>query len=238
MKLSFVIPAHNEENYLRPCLESVLSEAAKQDWTYEILVVDNASTDGTRALAQSFANVRVVSEPIKGLTRARERGFREAQGEILAYIDADSRLSQNWFAILKDSFENPGLVCLSGPYRYYDLSRIRRFFAELGWRLFAPATYRLVGYMVLGGNFAVKREVLERMGGFNTEILFYGEDTDIAWRLSRLGKVRFRMDFFVWSSGRRLSAEGLIKSYFVYGLNFLWGVLFHRPLTKRYKDVR
>ncbi len=238
MKLSFVIPAHNEEHYLGHCLESILREAEKQDWTYEVLVVDNASTDGTRALAESFPQVRVVSEPRKGLTRARERGRLEAKGEILAYIDADSRLSKNWFRILKEAFRDPGLVCLSGPYRYYDLAKIRKYFAELGWWLSAPVTYRLVGYMVLGGNFAARREALARMGGFDTSIRFYGEDTNIAWRLHRLGKVVFRMDFFVWSSGRRLIEEGVLRAYSKYGLNFLWGVLFHKPLTKEYQDVR
>ncbi len=238
MKLSFVIPAHNEERYLGHCLESILREAGKQDWAYEVLVVDNASSDGTRALAESFPGVRVVSEPVKGLTRARARGLREAKGDILAYIDADSRLSENWFRILEEAFRDPDLVCLSGPYRYYDLDRERRYLAELGWWLSAPLTYRLVGYMVLGGNFAAKREALERMGGFDVNIRFYGEDTNIAWRLHRFGKVLFRMDFFVWSSGRRLRREGILRSYSKYGLNFLWGVLFHKPLTKKYQDVR
>lgn len=239
MKLSFVIPAHNEENYLGNCLESVLREVKKQrSWDWEIVVVDNASTDGTREVAARYPEVKIVSEPAKGLVPARQRGLLSASGDLLAYLDADSRLSADWFQILENAYRNPKIVCLSGPYRYFDLSRGRRLLAETGWWLSAPFTYRLVGYMVLGGNFVARREALLRMGGFDTNIKFYGEDTNIAWRLHKLGKVVFRMDFFVWSSGRRLAKEGIMHSYWVYGVNFMWSVFFHKPYTDSYHDVR
>lgn len=238
MKLSFVIPAHNEEKYIGSCLESVLRGAEKQDWPWEVVVVDNASTDRTAEVVRRFPAVRMVKEPEKGLVFARARGLKEAKGDILAYIDADSRLSPDWFRILEETYADPEVVCVSGPYRYYDLSPFKKFAAELGWKLSAPFTYRLVGYMVLGGNFAARRETLVKMGGFDTRIRFYGEDTNIAWRLHKFGRVVFRMDFFVYSSGRRLAREGLFRAYWTYGLNYLWGVAFHRPLTRDYKDVR
>ena len=124
------------------------------------------------------------------------------------------------------------------PYRYYDLAGLQKFFAELMWWLVAPLTYRLVGYMVLGGNFVARGTALEKMGGFDTRIRFYGEDTNIAWRLARLGRVMWRMDFFVQTSGRRLIEDGLLRSYWVYATNYLWGALFHRPFTNDYRDVR
>ncbi len=239
MKLSFIIAAHNEEGYLGDCLASVLEAARKSRWETEIIVVDNASSDRTAEVAGIYPRVRVVREKHKGLTWARQAGLRAAKGDLLAYLDADVRLPQSWLRIVEEEFErNPKLVCLSGPYRYYDLSGFKKILAEGGWWLTAPLTYKLVGYMVLGGNFVAKREALLKMGGFDTSISFYGEDTNIAWRLHKFGRVKFRMDFFVWSSGRRLTGEGLLKSYWVYGLNFIWGVLFHRPFTGHYKDIR
>src|SRR3989338_9632627 len=101
--ISFIIPAYNEEHYIGPCLESVLAYAG--DSIEEIIVVNNASTDRTAEVAGAFPKVRVVHEPRKGLTYARERGLKEARGELLAYIDADTRLHARWLPIVTEEFE-------------------------------------------------------------------------------------------------------------------------------------
>ncbi|MDP3934908.1 MAG: glycosyltransferase family A protein [Candidatus Giovannonibacteria bacterium] len=235
LKISLVIPAHNEEKYIGACLQSAQKHAG--DFC-EIIVINNASTDKTAEVAKNFPGVRVVDEPQKGLTKARQRGLMEAGGDIVAYIDADCRLPSRWFeTVFKEFNSNPNLVALSGPYRYYDLPHFQKFIAELGWWA-APPIYRAVGYMILGGNFAAKKNALQKMGGFDAAIDFYGEDTDIARRLSPFGKILFRMDFFVHSSGRRLQAEGLLKTFLVYGVNFLWEIFYGKPFTKHYQDVR
>jgi glycosyltransferase involved in cell wall biosynthesis len=237
MKISLIIPAHNEEKYIGDCLESIQKYAND---VFEVIVVDNVCTDRTSEIARSFPFVRVVSQPNKGLLWARQKGFEEASGDLLAYIDADCKLSPNWIPeVLKEFEQNKKLVSLSGPYRYYDLPPIYNFFANLSWWFSAPISYRVVGYMVLGGNFVVKREVVEKIGGFNTkEVAFYGEDTDLARRIAPYGKVKFKMNFFIRTSGRRLLNEGIFKSFWTYGLNFLWEVLFKKPLTKTYADIR
>jgi glycosyltransferase involved in cell wall biosynthesis len=238
MKISFVIPAHNEEKTIAACLKSISEQVFDPSYQVEILVVDNVSTDRTSEIAGSFPGVRVVYEANKGLTYARQRGLIEAKGDLLAYIDADTRPSGKWSSIVQKTFTKDSVVCLSGPYRYHDLFGVKKFFAELIWWITTPITYWLVGYMVLGGNFVARRSALEKMGGFDTNIRFYGEDTNIAWRLAKIGKVVWRMNFFVYSSGRRLIEEGLIRSYLNYGINYLWGALFHRPFTNDYRDIR
>jgi hypothetical protein len=101
----------------------------------------------------------------------------------------------------------------------------------------APVMYRLVGYALLGGNFIARKDALEKVG-IDTSVLFYGEDTIIGQRLARVGKVMFRMDFYVWSSARRFEKEGIWRTNIRYGLNYIWPVLFGRPYTKAYNDVR
>src|SRR5207302_647488 len=86
MNISVVIPAYNEEKYIGQTLESVISNAPEN--LLEIIVVNNASTDKTSAIASAFPKVKVVDEPKKGLTRARQAGLNAAQGDVLAYIDA------------------------------------------------------------------------------------------------------------------------------------------------------
>jgi glycosyltransferase involved in cell wall biosynthesis len=97
MKLSFVIPAYNEEALLRPCVHSIMAQLAQEGMDAEIIVVNNASTDRTREIAASLAGVRVVDEPHKGIVRARQQ-IVAATGDLIANIDADTRLAPGWIA--------------------------------------------------------------------------------------------------------------------------------------------
>lgn len=236
MKISLVIPAYNEEKYISTCLESVVKNGGG---LYEIIVVNNASTDKTPEIATGFSEVRVVTESKKGITRARQRGIQESSGDIIAFIDADTRMPEGWLQKIQKEFStNPKLVSLSGPYDYYDLSGFSRFSARFYWLCIAVPVYYFVGYMLLGGNFAVKKSALLKIGGFDTGIEFYGEDTDLARRLSRIGKVKWRNNFFIWTSGRRIMGEGILRTAYLYTINFIWEVIFKKPFTKNNKDIR
>jgi glycosyltransferase involved in cell wall biosynthesis len=237
MKISVVIPAYNEEKYIGDCLQSVIDN--RTDDFLEIIVVNNASTDSTAAVAQRFLGVRVVAEPQKGLTKARQRGLMEAKGDLIAYLDADTRMPAEWPAIVKEEFaRHPDMVCLSGPFHYFDLPSRKKFFAELMWTLTAAPTYWLLGFMVLGANFVAKRDALMQIGGFDTSIAFYGEDTNIALRLCKAGKVRFRTRFYIIGSGRRLTEEGLLRTFSRYAINYFSIAIKHKPYTENHNDIR
>lgn len=238
MKLSVVIPAFNEEKYIGATLELLISHAGKD--IYEIIVVDNASTDHTATVAKKFKGVKVVREERKGLTRARQAGLMAAKGDLVAYIDADTHIKPEWFHRVKKEFEkNRRLVCLSAPYSLYDVSKWKRVATWTYWNLLAYPTYMLLmKYMVLGANFVARRSVLLKIGGFDESIEFYGEDTDIARRLHKIGKVKFLRKSLVTSSARRMEAEGWFKIGLKYTQNFLSEILLHRPATQNYKDYR
>ena len=237
MKISLVIPAHNEEACLGGCLDSVLEHAYGR--FCEIIVVDNASTDRTAEVARARPSVRVVHEADKGLTKARQRGFEEAVGDYVAYIDADTRLPPQWFDTVEATFgAHPDAVALSGPAKYWDATPAQRALLAASWWLAAPLAYRLVGYMIYGANFIARRDAIAAIGGFDRTIDFYGEDTDLARRLSLQGKVLFRMKLFIYTSARRFRKEGLLKTNLGYILNFVWPVLFGRPLTRTHNDIR
>lgn len=237
MRISLVIPAHNEEQYIGGCIDSVLANAPGR--FAEIIVVDNASTDATAEVAQKRLGVRVVQEEQKGLTYARQRGLKVSTGDIVAYIDADTRMPKGWAEQVEDVFATrPEVVGFSGPAHYWDATGWQRLLLGLSWWISAPLMYRLVGYMIYGAHFAARRSALIHAGGFDTSISFYGEDTDIARRLSKEGKVLFRMNFFIYSSARRFKKEGFLKTNIIYSLNFLWPALFGKPFTKRYRDIR
>jgi len=244
MKLSFVIPAYNEEACVGKCLSSVLREKERSGLDVEVIVVNNNSTDRTKDVALSFPSVSVVDEPQKGIVRARQAGYRAAHGDIIANVDADNILPDGWIErAFREFSENSDLVALSGPVIYYDLSRIVNIQVRLFYRLGYAANLfnRHVlkkGAMLQGGNFVVRKSALDAAGGFDTSIDFYGEDTDIACRMSEIGNVKFSFSFPIYSSGRRLAEEGIFSTGCRYAVNYLWTVCFRKPFTETSTDIR
>src|ERR1039458_4430725 len=152
MRLSFVVPAYNEEAYLPACLESILTQTRELGDAVEIIVVNNASTDRTRVVALGYKGVRVVDEPRKGLTFARQAGFAASSGELIANVDSDSRLTPGWMQKVLDEFAaDPKLVGLSGPFIYYDMSPSQRFSVQIFY-LIAYLVYALNRWVLRAGS--------------------------------------------------------------------------------------
>ncbi len=242
LRISVIVCAHNEARYLPACLHSLLAQTRTPD---ELLVIDNASTDETRAVAEQIPHVRVVDEPRKGLVVARERGRRAATGDILVYLDADCRAPLTWLERVERHFVRDGtLVALSGPYRYYDWDLWGRLLIRAYDVTLAPATQLLVkhvlrlGTIFYGGNFAVRNDVLDRIGGFDTSIEFHGEDTNLGRRLFKVGKVALCRDCYLYTSARRYVAMGKGAVFRLYVRNFTSEILHHRPRDRSHIDVR
>jgi glycosyltransferase involved in cell wall biosynthesis len=207
--------------------------------------VNNASTDATHAAAGRIPGVRVVDEPAKGLVVARERGRRESTGDVLAYVDADCRAPIDWLARVERRLTGrPGLVALSGPYRFYDWDFLGRALLRAYDFTLAPATQILVkhvlriGTIFYGGNFAVRRSALDAIGGFDLSIDFHGEDTNVGRRLFDIGPVGLYYDCWVYTSARRYIALGRGAVFRLYVRNFTSELLHHRPRDTSHHDVR
>ena len=242
MLITVIICAHNEEAFIVPALLSLLGQARPPD---EILVINNASTDRTNAVAAALPGVRVVDEPNKGLVIARERGRRESKGDILVYVDADCRAPRMWLQRIEQRFlARPDLIALSGNYRFYDWDWLGRSLARLYDLTLAPLTHILVKYILrigvvfYGGNFAVRREALAQIGGFDTSIEFHGEDTNLGRRLAEIGRVELRNDCYLYTSARRYNAMGKGAVFRLYVRNFVSELVRHRPSDTNHVDVR
>ena len=244
VRLSFVVPAFNEEALLPSCLQAIQAEIERAGVAAEIVVVDNASTDRTGEIARSFAGVTVVDEARKGLVQARKAGFEASTGTLVANIDADTLVPPGWIDRVEAEFaKDETLVAVSGPYDYYDVPlRIRaaaRLFYVVGFGTYCFNRYVLrVGSMVQGGNFVIKREALIRAGGFDPNFTFYGEDTDIARRMAQVGSVKFTWVLMAKSSGRRLQGDGLMMTGLRYSSNYLWATFLRKPFTSAWQDYR
>lgn len=244
MKLSIVIPAYNEEAVLGPCLEAIIKDVQEFKREVEVIVVNNASTDKTVEVASGYPGVKVVNETRKGLLFARQAGFENSTGDLIANIDADTIMPSGWIKkVLAEFTAHSKMVALSGPYVYFDLSLwvnvwvwIFYFVGYLNHLIVQYVFHR--GAMMQGGNFILRREALEKVGGYNLNLAFYGEDTDMAIRMQRIGRVKFSFLLSMPTSGRRLKDEGVVKMGLKYAANYIWPILFGRAYSEAYKDIR
>ena len=243
MKISFVVSAYNEEKNIIPCVSAIQAEIARTGVSSEIIVVDNASTDRTGEVARGHS-IMVVNETRKGLSWARKAGYDASTGDIIAHIDADTRMPAGWLTTVYESFSgDPELLALSGPFYYYDapwtIRTSTHFFYHIGYMFdWLNETLFKKGSLFQGGNYIVRRDAMERIGGYNTSIQFYGEDVDIGRRIRRIGKVVWTFRLPMHSSGRRIQKEGIATMAFKYGVNYLWTTFFGKPYNEVYKDIR
>ncbi len=234
LKVSIVIPAHNEEKYLADTLKAVCALDYKN---FEVIVVNNASTDKTEEVAKNFP-VKLAYEGKKGLLYARECGRKNATGEIIANMDADCLPEKDWIKKGVESFKDKETVAVTGPYDYFDGSPFFRSFSLFiqkniySWANKTMNTTKR-GAILIGGNNMIRASVLNEIGGYNTDILFYGEDTDTAKRVSKKGEVVFNKSFTMKTSARRFKAEGTFKISVLYLFHFLKVIFFSRTKSKK-----
>lgn len=231
--ISFVIPAFNEEANIVRCVQSIVCEAGTI--AYEIIVVDNCSMDNTRELAL-LSGARVVYESRQGITYARQTGAEAARFGLIAFIDADSEVPPGWLDAALAALKGPNVVAASGPVVYRDLP-LYKCIVSFGFYCLAKVAHQ-IRPMLQGGNFILRKEALQRAGGFNTAIDFYGEDTDTAMRLSKVGKVNFDLNMWIHTSARRMQAEGWCATGCRYIANYIWMWATGRPWTAAHHDHR
>ncbi len=238
--ISVIIPARNEEKYLGACLESVRAQTFA---SYEIIVVDNGSTDSTAVIAESMG-VKVVSEPVPGLPRARERGRRAAAGTLLTYLDADMIIPPDYLSVNYEYLlEHPEVAAVSNPYLFYDGDRKIRILSEIYFKRFLPLSFALMKLlklpiMLMGGNFTVRAGALNMIGGFNSNIDFYGEDVDISKRISKTGKIAFLNRMVTYTSARRYAQQGTFRTFLIYLINYFTTFFFNRAYSHPLSGLR
>ena len=221
MRFSIIVPAYNEAAYLGRALDSLLH----QDYNgrYEVIVVDNNSTDGTAAIAAQYG-VPVVKESQQGVCAARQRGVDCARGEIIISTDADTTPPSDWLRTIDARFsEAEGVVAVAGPCRYQDPSWWAKAYPILLFGLVAKV-YALTGFVfyVSATNIAVRRTAFP---GYDLRLTQGGDELDLVRRLRRRGHVIWERHNVVTTSARRLQ-RGLLYNifvtFFVYYLLAYW----------------
>jgi cellulose synthase/poly-beta-1,6-N-acetylglucosamine synthase-like glycosyltransferase len=237
-KVSVLIPAFNEEKYILQTLKALVN----QDYpNFEIIVADNASSDRTAVLVEKFIrdheawgiSIRLTHEYRRGTNFARESARRLATGSVIAQLDADCIPPEKWLRIGVTFLcaSNKKRVAVTGPYDYFDSNRWMRFSTLISQKIIYPLINSLVqstgkAAILIGGNAFIRAEVLNKIGGYNTDLTFYGDDIDLGKKLAAHGRVDFMPALIQQSSSRRYKVNGfweVNKKYQSCFWDLVWG---------------
>jgi glycosyltransferase involved in cell wall biosynthesis len=240
--LSIVICTYNRANLLRIAIESVLQQEFPVD-QYELLIVDNNSKDNTRELvleiAQSHPQIRYIFEENQGLSIARNRGWKEAKGKYVIYLDDDGKAQLGWLTAAQKAASTHEPLLFGGPnFALYLKPKPLWFKDEYGSFTLGKSARPLAdGEFLTGCNFAVRRSLFESIGGFRPDFgmdgnkIAYGEETELQLRIREQNPaalVLYEPDMAIWHLVRldKLSLLSHFKK------SFLSGVYGHRVFTR------
>lgn len=199
-EISVIVPVRNGAGSIPPLLESLAAQTLARD-RFEVIVVDNASTDGTGEIAAAHG-ARVVHEPIANRSRARNRGVAHAMTRLYAFTDADCVASPAWLERLLDCAGGAPLIAGDVQLRISDRpNAVERY--EAMWRFGQRAWVTSQGWAATA-NLLVHREAFEAIGGFDPSWRHIGEDADFCLRARDAGyPLAFCADAVVQHDGER-----------------------------------
>ena len=170
-RISIVVPLYNGERYIRRSIDSLLSQNYPRE-RYEVIVVDNNSTDRSAAIAAEYDGVKVLPEPVTGSYAARNTGISAASGEIIATIDPDCVAAPTWLAVIAGEMEDPGCMVLLGHQRHPPGSDALHLLELYEAEKIAYVTERRQKELYFGytNNMAFRRTVFDSVGLFPEQI--------------------------------------------------------------------
>ncbi len=232
-EVSIVIPTYNEEDYLRSTLEAF--NAQKTDFDYEIIVSDANSTDSTADIARELG-ARVVFEPKRTIAAGRQTGSINARGNMIAGSCADVYAGPNWLEKLVEPLKKGSYVAVIGPVIPKDGNIVENAFAR---SVLKPMTRVLSSFnlhFVAGENFAVRKDIFDLVGGFNTDMIT-AEDANLIKRMKKHGKIAYAHEAEVYISMRRVRKWGYAKYLLYHSSNFFRQHIFSTG-HKDYEPIR
>ncbi len=204
--MSVVVCTFNGSSTLPECLDSILGLRYPN---FEVIVVNDGSTDGSAELARSYG-VKVITTENQGLSSARNTGLHAATGEIVAYTDDDAYPDPDWLTYLALSFRKSSHAGVGGPnIPPRDASPVAECVANAPGGPMHVLLSDQVAEHLPGCNMAFRKECLEEIGGFDAQFRAAGDDVDVCWQLQERGwTLGYNAAAMVWHYRR-----GSVRNY-------------------------
>lgn len=235
IKYSVIVPAYNSGSTIRSCLSSLLNQSLPKE-DYEIIVVDDGSTDDTSSLIMEYP-VKYLWQPNKGPAAARNHGAREAKGSIILFTDSDCVPARNWIEEMVRPFNSADIIAVKGAYRTNQKSLTARF-AQIEFQERFELLMRAESIdMVDTYSAAFRHDIFLQHGGFDEAFpAANNEDTDLSYKLSLTGN---RMVFNPMAIVFHLRHPDSIPKYFrqKFRRGFWRMVVYKRYPGKMIKDT-
>jgi GT2 family glycosyltransferase len=213
-RVSVLVCSYNGGARLDACLRSMRSIDYPD---YEVILVDDGSTDNTRAVAARFPEVRAIHQPNLGLSEARNVGLRATTGAVVAYTDSDCVVDPDWLSLLVYQIGRTGAAAVGGPNLSPEDGRIAACVAASPGQPTHVLESDQVAEHIPGCNMAYRREALLEINGFDPVYRKAGDDVDICWRLQHEGMwITFAPAAFVWHHRRQI-VRAYLRQQFGYG---------------------
>jgi GT2 family glycosyltransferase len=213
-RVSVVVCSYNGAQTLEQCLQS-LAELDYPD--YEVIVVNDGSTDETRSILVKFPSLRVVHQDNRGLSAARNAGLRAATGSLIAYTDADCFADPHWLTHLVYQFQRTDAAAVGGPNLTPPDGWLAGCIAASPGQPMHVLESDHVAEHIPGCNMAFRRDVLLAIDGFDVQYRVAGDDVDVCWRLQQAGCwITFAPGAFVWHH-RRQNPRAYLRQQAGYG---------------------
>ena len=213
-RVSVVVCSYNGGSTLEQCLRSL---QALNYPNYEIIVVNDGSTDHTTEILRQFPSVKAIHQPNRGLSAARNVGLRSATGSIVAYTDSDCFADADWLTHLVHLFQTCDAAAVGGPNLTPEDGWLAGCVAAAPGQPVHVLESDQVAEHIPGCNMAFRREALESIGGFDAVYRKAGDDVDVCWRLQQAGYwITFAPGAFVWHH-RRQNPRAYLRQQAGYG---------------------
>ena len=212
--ISVVICSYNGSRTIRQSLAALRKVIYPQ---FEVIVVDDGSRDGTAEIVREYDNVRLIRQANAGLSAARNTGWQNAQGEIVAYLDDDASPDPHWLQYLASDFMSGNDAGVGGPnIAFPDDTFVARCVDHApGNPTHVLLTDRVAEHLP-GCNMAFRKSCLAAIGGFDPKFRIAGDDVDLCWRLQEQGwRLGFHPGAMVWHHRR-----GTVQTYWRQQLNY------------------
>ncbi len=210
---SIIIPTFNGASRIGRCLDAILrQEPARR---VEILVVDDGSRDNTAEVVRQYSHIQLISQANAGPAAARNRGVREASGELVLFTDDDCIPAVGWLAAMLAPFNDPETVGVKGAYRTRQKHLVARFVqVEYEDRYRRMAKFSNIDFIDTYSA-AFRRDKFLEAGGFDTDFpVACAEDAELSYRMSACGwKMEFAPEAIVYHTHPETLSKYLAKKY-------------------------